>query len=257
LNQTQDFLLTIRRYPGLPPKKDRVWLRSCIMVVADRKAKFGASSLLSFGGRRPTMAAGRTPDRQLLRRRVSQGAPFKCPLIREYLWDWFVDVRRSVACHISPKFVLMKARSIAEEILAAQRKTGSYGPLPKLDKNWLLRWKRDKGVVFRKPNCRYKTSKKVMTARLRAMWVNTIKVRQLAQRLLGKDLSDDMYGIDEKPLHFNESGSKNVRTLEIAGAPSVKLKENHSATRERVSVMTLVTTNLASIKQPRGLPVVR
>jgi hypothetical protein len=230
-------------------------LRSCILVVADRSDKFGASSLLKAGRRRPTMASGRTPDRQLLRRRVSQGASFKCPLIREYLWDWFVDVRRSVASHISPKFVLMRARQIADEILKAQRKTGCYAPFPKLDKNWLLRWKRDKGVVFRKPNCRFKTSKKVMTARLRAMWVNNIKVRRLAQRLLGTDLAEDMYGIDEKPLHFNESGSKNCRTLEIAGAPSVKLKENHSATRERVSVMTLVTTNLTAIQQPRGLPV--
>ncbi len=86
------------------------------------------------------------------------------------------------------------------------------------------------------------------------MWVNNIKVRRLAQRLLGTDLAEDMYGIDEKPLHFNESGSKNCRTLEIAGAPSVKLKENHSATRERVSVMTLVTPNLASIQHPSDFP---
>jgi hypothetical protein len=230
-------------------------LRSCIKVVADRTDTFGASSLLKGRGRRPTMASGRTPDRQLLRRRVSQGASYKCPLIREYLWDWFVDVRRSVASHISPKFVLMRARSIAAQILETQRRTGCYAPLPQLDKHWLLRWKRDKGVVFRKPNARFKTSKKVMIARLRAMWINNFKVRRLAQRLLGTDLAEDVYGIDEKPLHFNESGSKNCRTLEIAGAPSVKLKENHSATRERVSVMTLVTTNLAAIQQPRGLPV--
>jgi hypothetical protein len=257
MNRTQDFLLSIRRYPGSPPKKDRVWLRSCIQVATDRQDTFGASCLLKAGARRPTMASGRTPDRQLLRRRVCQGASFKCPLIREYLWDWFVDIRRSVASHISPKFVLMRARSIAEEILKAQRKTGMYSPMPQLDRNWLLRWKRDKGVVFRKPNCRFKTSKAVMTARLRAMWVNNVKVRRLAQRLLGNDLAEEMYGIDEKPLHFNESGSKNARTLEIAGAPSVKLKENHAATRERVSVMTLVTTNLATIRQPRGLPVAR
>ena len=203
------------------------------------------------------MASGCTPDRRLLRRRVTQGAPFKCPLIREYLWDWFVDIRRSIACHISRKFVLMKAKAIAEDVLKAQRATGCYGPLPKLDKNWLLRWKRDKGVVFRKPNMRFKASKTVMTARLWAMWINTIKVRRLAQRLLGKDLSDDTYGVDEKPLHFNESGSKNVRTLELVGAPSVKLKENHAATRERVSVMTLVSSNLAAINQPLGLPVAR
>ena len=87
------------------------------------------------------------------------------------------------------------------------------------------------------------------------MWLNTIRVRRLAQRLLGKDLSDQMYGVDEKPLHFNESGSKNMRTLELVGAPSVRLKQNHAATRGRVSVMTLVTSSLAAIHQPMGLPV--
>jgi hypothetical protein len=254
----QDFLLTIREYKNDdPPKKDRMWLRSCI-AIGQEKTDLGkslAATSHSFGGRRPSMAVSRTADRNLLRRRKSQGRPYKCPLIRELLWDWFVDARRSIASTISPKFMLMKARSISELVLKAQRATGMYTSLPKLDKHWLLRWKRDKGVVFRKPNVRFKTSKAILTARLRAMWVNTFKVRRLSQRLLNRDLADEMYGIDEKPLHFNESGSKNVRTLEIAGAPSVKLKQNHAATRERVSVMTFTTSNLAAIHQPKGLPV--
>ena len=50
------------------------------------------------------------------------------------------------------------------------------------------------------------------------------------------------WGIDEKPLHFNEAGSKCIGTLEIAGAPVVRLKDNHSASRERVSLMTSVTS---------------
>ena len=78
--------------------------------------------------------------------------------------------------------------------------------------------------------------------RLRAMWVNVIKVRHLASRLIGDDLSQRILGIDEKPLHMNEGGSKCVGTLEIAGAPMVVLKENHTQTRERVSLMTTVTS---------------
>jgi hypothetical protein len=175
--------------------------------------------------------------------------------LREKLWDWFVDVRRSLASTISPKFVLLQTKSMAAEILAVQRRTGQYAPMPKIDKHWLLRWKRDHGVVFRKPNLRYKASKATMTARLRAMWANTFRVRRLAQRLLGHDLDNHFYGIDEKPLHFNEGGSKCIRTLEIAGAPAVRLKQNHAATRERVSVMTMTTSNLAAIAVPGGLPV--
>jgi hypothetical protein len=171
------------------------------------------------------------------------------------LWDFFVDIRRSVASAVPPKFLIMKAKTIADEVLKVQRETGCYGPLPKIDKHWLLRWKRDKGVVFRRPNLRYKTSKAVLLSRLRAMWVNSFKVRHLAQRLLNKDLSGQIFGIDEKPLHFNEAGSKGVRTLEIVGAPAVKLKENHAATRERVSVMTMVTSSVAAVQQGLGLPV--
>ena len=78
--------------------------------------------------------------------------------------------------------------------------------------------------------------------RLRAMWVNVIKVRHLASRLIGDDLSQRIFGIDEKPLHMKEGGLKCVGTLEIAGAPMVVLKENHAQTRERVSLMTTVTS---------------
>lgn len=247
----------MRKYTGAPPKKDRTWLRACLDIVKDRHERVGGSRTRGTlnGGRKPTMAMGRTPNKRLLRRRITQGPPFKCPMLRELLWDWFVDMRRSIAANISPKYMLMKARSIGEMLLPVMKETGMYSPMPKIDKHWLYRFKRDKGIVYRLPNTRYKCSKAVLTTRLRAMWVNAIKVRRLAQRLLGSDLSQDMYGIDEKPLHFNEGGSKCVRTLELAGAPSVRLKENHAATRERVSVMTTTSSNQAAIDQPGGLPV--
>ena len=75
------------------------------------------------------------------------------------------------------------------------------------------------------------------------MWLNLIRVKHLAQRLLGRDLGDQIYGVDEKPLHFNEGGSKRLGTLEVSGTPAVKLKENHAATRERVTLMTTTTSN--------------
>ncbi len=61
------------------------------------------------------MAVGRTAGRTLFRRRGNQGAPYKCPVLREKLWDWFVDMRRSIASTISPKFVLLKAKSMAKD----------------------------------------------------------------------------------------------------------------------------------------------
>lgn len=251
----QDFLLTRHKYDGPVPKKERVWLRAAIAFSEDAVLRTKSLERSATHGKKTTYSEGRTPNRFLLRRRLRQGAPYKCPLIRELLWDWFVDIRASLATTISPRFVLMKARMIAETILREQRKLASgFCAMPKLDKHWLLRWKRDHGVVFRKPNARYKCSKEVLLRRLRAMWRNIIVVRYLAQLMLENSLADRIYGIDEKPIHFNESGSKNVRTLELAGAPVVKLKQNHANTRERASWMTCVTSDRAAALQPRKLP---
>ena len=105
---------------------------------------------------------------------------------------------------MTPKIVMSKVKDLTEQILEAQRVTGCYSPLPDINRRWLLRWKREKGVVLRRPNARLKCSWEKLLGRLRAMWVNVIKVRHLATRFLGSDLSDRMFGIDEKPLHMNE-----------------------------------------------------
>ena len=252
---SEDFLLTLRVYSGPVPKQDRVWLASCRKLAAGEAAAQTELSSHKQGGARASVATSKTPNTALMRRRLAQGPPYKCPLIRELLWDWFVDMRASVKGTLSPKFVLLKAREIATTILRAQRGHGKFILMPRLDKKWLYRWKRDKGVVFRKPNCRYKCSKAVLLRRLRAMWLNVIRVRRFAERLWHIDLAPRIFGIDEKPVHFNEAGSKNVRTLEISGAPEVVLKQNHAATRERVSVMTTVCSCPDVSSQPRLLPV--
>ena len=65
----------------------------------------------------------------------NQGAPDKCPLLYELLWDWFIDYRASVKGRLSPKFVLKKAKQLATRILDNQRKAGTVSfALPKVDK---------------------------------------------------------------------------------------------------------------------------
>ncbi len=99
--QLADYLLTIRRYSGMPPKKERVWLARCENLAKHAEAceaSIGRAGMpVKTGRRRRTNAAEKVPDRFLLRRRMNQGPPYKCPVIREVLWDWFVDIRRSLA----------------------------------------------------------------------------------------------------------------------------------------------------------------
>ena len=255
-DRLRDFLLTIRDYSGrAPPKKDRVWLARCIRLAKDVDLEMDSLALRHSGGKRKTNARSSTPDKFLTRRRGQCGRSFKCPVVRELLFDWFVDMRASVAANLSPRFVLMKARQMAGHALQHMRETGVYTELPVFDRVWLLRWKRDYGVVFRRPNMRFKCSMALLVLRLRAMWLNVIRVRRLFWHFTGIDIGSRMYGIDEKPVHLNEGGSKMVRTLELAGAPDVWLKENHAATRERTSIMTMVTSDVAAATQPRFLPI--
>ena len=85
--------------------------------------------------------------------------------------------------------------------------------MPKINADWLLRFKRDYNIVLRKPNVRFKCNKATLHVRVKATWSNVLRVRCLAQELLGVDLGDRIYGIDEKPIHFNESGGKATRVL--------------------------------------------
>ena len=193
------------------------------------------------------------PDHLLLRRRGA-GPNYKAPELREALFDWFVDIRASLACALTPRYVLYKAKELAERMMASMRQSGVYTPLPKLDPQWLLRWRKSVGISLRRPNSRVKASRQCLEQRLKAMWCNLIRLRRLGQWFLRKDLRDSIYGIDEKPLHFNEAGSKNHPTLDIEGVPVCRLKANHAASRERVSLMTSVTSNRDAASAPMRLP---
>ena len=83
-------------------------------------------------------------------------------------------------------------------------------------------------------------------------WRNVYKARALAIQLLGHDLP--LYGLDQTPVFMNEGGSRKSGTLSIVGAPEIALKENHAATRERVSILTSVSSDKASCLQPKRLP---
>ena len=83
---------------------------------------------------------------------------------------------------------------------------------------------------MKKPNIKYKVPKAVLKERLEIGWLNAVRVRALCLRTLGYDMEFESF--DESPFHNNESGSKDLRTLAVAGA-TVPLIEGHADTRER------------------------
>ena len=105
----------------------------------------------------------------------------------------------------------------------------------------MRRWRDDYGVSLRVPNARFKVSHGVFQERLRIAWLNVIGVRELCLLEFGYD--PIVEGADQKPMHFNESGSKAAPPLHFKGTRSVPLRENTAETRERFTVFTYVTSS--------------
>jgi len=217
-----------------------------------------------------------------------QGRPRKAPVLSELVFQWFVDIRGSIKGRLPTRTVLCKARQIAIEYFKSSLRMGEVPRLPRIDKMWIWRWKRQHGVSFRKPNRRYKVSMQGLRIRLRIFWLNNIKVRYFSQRLSeenrkkgtaasdgpipiaaipippatgsGTPIADPSGDIgqkvdmaDQKAWHANESGSKELGTLEVKGAERVPLKENHAATRMRSTLFTWCTT-VPEMLSERKLP---
>ena len=80
--------------------------------------------------------------------------------------------------------------------------------------------------------------------RLEIFWRNNIKVRYFFQLLhQGEDIGHRIEGSDQKGWHFNQFGSKCRPALAEKGLPEVPIKENHAATRERLTLFTFCTNS--------------
>ena len=186
------------------------------------------------------------------RRRLRlQGRTFKCPGLRQRLYDWFIDVRSCYA-KISPGTVKRQALTLANAILKECRKNGEFVSIPRITYPWVRGWRREYQISLRKPNAKYKVSRATLLARLTVMWRTNVRLRWLAKITLNRNLG--AWGCDQKPIYMNEGGHKNQPTLHLAGAGDVLLKSCVAQTRQRISLMTTVSS-LAQEARASTLPV--
>ena len=97
---------------------------------------------------------------------------------------------------------------------------------------------------------RYKCARAVRKHRLKIYFSNMIVIKYFFWKLYGVTLVHEQ--MDQKGVHFNESGSKNQPTLELADRMEVPLVENHAQTRERMSMMTITVSDL--VRYGKKLP---
>ena len=98
------------------------------------------------------------------------------------------------------------------------------------------------GVSLKKPSKRYKVKRSVLKQRLVIYWSNLVAVRWFFWKRFGVNLLHEQF--DQKGVHLDEAGSKQVPTMEMPGRDDIPLKENHAQTRERVSWMTACFSSL-------------
>ena len=208
----------------------------------------------------PTRTASRW-DRNMLvkwrlrkRRQHLQGRPLKAVTVRELLFAWLCDVKRSVAGRIPPKFVLEKAKMLMEDWVLAHVQAGSRAEASAIDHKWISRWKLSYGVSFRKPNRKWSVPRPVLMDRLCIMWGNVFRVRRLMSHALGYE--PIVEGFDQSPFHMNELGSKQAGSLCIRGCGALALKEGHSASRRRWTAQTMVTSSRQRALQVPPLQIV-
>ena len=68
-------------------------------------------------------------------------------------------------------------------------------------------------------NRRWKVTRWVLLERLAIMWLSAFRLHRLCQLVFGYDPVNE--GFDQKPMHFNESGSRTRQTLTWKGVPEV------------------------------------
>lgn len=170
------------------------------------------------------------------------------------LFQWFVDTVDNLASRLSPQLMLNQALVIREDLRARAAKEDLAFDPPRLDHVWMHRFRREYGISKRLTTCQYKISRRLLLLRVGVYWRNTIRLRAFHRALCRKSAAAHpaeaaacpaelrcetlrMKHIDQKPLWMNTAGT--TGTFSLKGARNVRVKENHQATRERFTYMTV------------------
>ena len=171
------------------------------------------------------------------------GAPKKFPSVRKELFEFFIDIRSSLKARLPKKIFLAKARSIYENYCEWQRQEGIEPEKLSFSNRWLKEWCKEYQISMKKPNKRFSISAEARKKRVTDFLKNIWTVRHTFIKLYGVD--PEIVMSDQMPLHRNESSGE--KTLNFKGSSQTTyVKENHSLSRERTTVMTSLSSEKVS-----------
>ena len=209
---------------------------------AVRTAQGGTEKIKQQHGKKSMTCCGGVSSKSR-KRRKGGGTRYKCAVLWEELWAWYVDRLRTCPGRIGTQLLVDQAAVISSDIFDEWRMRSANGhadfsaepKLPAITPCWVQRWRRAYGVTFRTVNLRYKISQSKRLLRLRVFWSNSLRVRLLHECLFGRD-GVDFVCMDQKPLYFNSSLA--CKTLAPRGAKKVNVKESMADSRERFTLMS-------------------
>ena len=177
------------------------------------------------------------------RKRAAYPRQRLCEELDNEVWNWFVDRLATNKTRIWTSQIILVAQNYADSVKDEWRQRcdkGQANPrrppkFPKIDDNWVRRWRYRFNVTYRTVNLRYKIPRKTFLSRLRIFWSNCIIVRKLFEMMFpGQTL--EFIGFDQKPLWFNSISCE--KTFAQKGAKKVGVAENVSASRARFTAFT-------------------
>ena len=180
----------------------------------------------AHAGRLKGRVKKRIPGDKRSRRKGNYGIHLiKCPFIRQQLFEWFESVRFSIdwkkrnaralkqkkrkAMGRFPRSMLrqritMLSLQYREECIKSGKRCKLFIPTP----TWIRNWEEEYGLSMKRPNRRYKTSRKSLAINLELCWLSIYRVRAFIEAVHGYD--PDMENLDQSPYHTNEGGSQTL-----------------------------------------------
>lgn len=172
-------------------------------------------------------------------RLAGAGAPKRALEVRTALFEYFVDVRYTLKGRL-PRFLLAsKAKELYDTYCELKRDAGETPEDLTISPSWIDRWCNDFGVSLKHPNKRFSVSHDVRKRRIIQFLKNMWTVRYFWLQHYKRE--PNIVSADQMPIHRNESSAQ--KTLNFSGRNvSCFVKENTSLSRERCTVMTIVSS---------------
>ena len=177
-------------------------------------------------------------SRSTVRKRVpGAGCKIRLPVIREKLFEWFVDVRERLRVRI-PRFLFrMKANDLYRKYLEACDQNGDKAVKLAFSNSWIAGWMLQYRVSLRKPNKRFKLSFHDRKRRIVQFVANILRIRHFCVQNYNYD--PPIISADQMPLHRLEG--IDVKTMSMVGSPAA-VREVTAHSRERCTVMTILSS---------------